>query len=363
MSTVNVLITGGNGFVGSAIVDALQEKHPDWALTVFDVKLPSDEKSKVQYLAGDVTMMADVRRAMQTAKPKIVIHTAGLVPQLESRYDRRIKERVFGVNVEGTRKMLAAANAFGAEAFVWTSSCCCVTDDMRYEYRNIDETYPTSSQSLVYGESKAIAEALVLAASDEKLATCAIRPSVLLGPGDYVLIPSIYACIAKLETPFVIGDGLNMWDVTYVGNVADAHVLAAENLISSKTAAGEAFFVSNNEPIAFRDICLAVWAQFGHYPPFEMRVPAGLAVFTGYVWEWVTWLTGAPLTLSSGSVRDACGIRYINGKKAECILGYTPRVGIEEAIETSCKAYAAKLKGDAIEKTLHANGHAMNGSA
>ena len=140
-----------------------------------------------------------------------------------------------------------------------------------------------------------------------------------------------------METPFVIGDGLNMWDVTYVGNVADAHVLAAENLISSKTAAGEAFFISNNEPIAFRDLCLVIWAQFGHYPPFEMRVPAGLAVVTGHVWEWVAWLTGAPSTLSSGSVRDACGIRYINGKKAECILGYTPRVGIEEAIKTSCK--------------------------
>ena len=168
----------------------------------------------------------------------------------------------------------------------------------------------------------------------------------MLGPGDYVLIPSIHACIAKLETPFVIGDGLNMWDVTYVGNIADAHVLAAENLISSKTAAGEAFFISNNEPIAFRDLCLAVWAQFGHYPPFEMRVPAALAVFSGYVWEWVTWLTGAPLTLSSGSVKDACGIRYINGKKAERILGYTPRVGIEEAITTSCKVSSSTSAQD-----------------
>jgi sterol-4alpha-carboxylate 3-dehydrogenase (decarboxylating) len=83
----------------------------------------------------------------------------------------------------------------------------------------------------------------VLAAKDEKLSTCALRPSVIFGPGDYQLIPSLHTCIAKGETPFVIGSGENLWDVTYVSNIADAHVLAVENLLSEKTAAGEAFFI------------------------------------------------------------------------------------------------------------------------
>ena len=61
---------------------------------------------------------------------------------------------------------------------------------------------------------QAAAEALVLAANDEKFATCALRSSVLVGPGDKQLIPSLHACIAKGETPFVVGDGLNLWDVT-----------------------------------------------------------------------------------------------------------------------------------------------------
>lgn len=128
-----------------------------------------------------------------------------------------------------------------------------------------------------------------------------------------------------------------MWDVTYVTNIADAHVLAAENLLASRTAAGEAFFISNNEPIPFRDFCLAIWAQFGHYPRFQIHIPESLAIFVGSLAEWTTWLMGSLTTLSSGSVMDACWTRYCNGAKARKILGYKPRVGIEEGIRISCE--------------------------
>lgn len=169
------------------------------------------------------------------------------------------------------------------------------------------------------------------------MATCALRPSVLCGPGDNQLVPSIHACIAKRETPFLIGDGCNLWDITHVGNAADAHILAVENLLSSRTAAGEAFFIQNNEPITFRDFCLAIWALFGHIPPFEVHIPESLACLAGMACETVTWLMGTTTILSRGSVRDACAIRYANGSKAERVLGYEARVGIEEAVRLSCE--------------------------
>lgn len=172
------------------------------------------------------------------------------------------------------------------------------------------------------------------------MATCALRPSVLCGPGDYQLVPSIHACIGKGETPYIIGDGNNLWDVTYVTNVADAHVLAAENLVSSKTAAGEAFFIQNNEPITFRDLCLAIWAHFRHIPPFQVHIPTSLAWVAGLVFECFTWVSGAATTLSRGSVKDACSIRYASGEKAKKILGYEARVGIEDAIRLSCEVSA-----------------------
>lgn len=177
---------------------------------------------------------------------------------------------------------------------------------------------------------------MVLAANDEKMSTCALRPSVLFGEGDYQLIPSIHACIGKGEMPYVVGNGENMWDVTYAGNIADAHVLAVENLLSSKTAAGQAIFISNGEPITFRDFCLAVWANFGHYPASTFHIPVWIATFTGFIAEWVTWMTGTSTTLSRGSVLDARATRYCSGVKARKLLCYKPRVGIEEGLRISC---------------------------
>ena len=73
---------------------------------------------------------------------------------LAERYGRKDRDKVFRVNVAGTRNMLVAAKDNGVEAFVWTGSCTAVTDDMKYQYPNVDERWPTSNHSLIYGESK-----------------------------------------------------------------------------------------------------------------------------------------------------------------------------------------------------------------
>lgn len=57
----------------------------------------------------------------------------------------------------------------------------------------------------------------------------------------------------------------------------------------------------------------------------------------GLLAEWKTFLTGTPTTLSRGSVKDACSMRYASGEKARRILGYEARVGIEEGLRVSCQ--------------------------
>ena len=150
-----ILITGGSGFVGSAVIAALREQHPEWRLSVLDLREPIEPQSDVGYWTCDITNDAEVERLIVRIKPTGIVHTAGIVPDLKDRYSRNAREKVFKVNVDGTRNIVTAAQANGVKALVWTGSCTVVTDDLSQQYPNIDESWPTSSHSLIYGESKA----------------------------------------------------------------------------------------------------------------------------------------------------------------------------------------------------------------
>lgn len=159
LASKTVLISGGTGFVGSATVRALAEKHPSCAITVIDRSPPrpqNDLPEKVECMQVEVTNAHEVNKAFQTVKPNVAIHTAGIVPGLADRFGRRLERQVWRTNVEGTRNMLYAAAENGAEAFIYTSTCCVTTDDMRMPYPNINERWPTSPTSLIYGESKVV---------------------------------------------------------------------------------------------------------------------------------------------------------------------------------------------------------------
>ena len=363
MSAPRVLITGGAGFVGLTIVQQLVERHSDWKLIVVDINPLDDEyafKNGIDFVKIDLKDEYQCMQAVRDAQPTLVIHTAGRVPGGLTRYGRRGRDAVWDINVEGTRNMLKASKENGAQAFIYTGSCTSVTDDLDHEYPNFDETVPFPKKLLVYGETKvkdpgigytyrsinyvqAAAEELVIAANSEKMATCSLRPSTICGRNDYQLVPSIQACIEKWETPFVIGNDDNLYDFTFVDNVAHAHVLAAENLLTTKTAAGEAILISNDQPITFRDFMLAIWAQFDHVPPFVVTIPPFLAHFYGAVCEWLAWLRGRKTTLSRGSVKDAMGTRYANLDKARRLLGYAPIVDMWDAVRISCDALKIRM--------------------
>ena len=116
----SVLITGGVGFLGSAILNAIQEQHPEWVATVLDLTSPDVPKPNITYERGDITNPAFVNTIVGSIRPDVIIHSAGLVPELAFRYGREQRDRVFNINVDGTRNILAAAKSSGVKALVWT---------------------------------------------------------------------------------------------------------------------------------------------------------------------------------------------------------------------------------------------------
>ncbi|RMZ73872.1 Sterol-4-alpha-carboxylate 3-dehydrogenase decarboxylating [Pyrenophora seminiperda CCB06] len=350
MSPTRVLVTGGCGFIGTSIVSALLLTKK-YAITAIDINPPSlgstTFTNSVRYVRCDILDPSSLQTVFAAAQPAIVIHTVGAYLLGAMRYSMKGKEAIFKVNVDGTRNVVEASRSCGAKGMVYTSSVTVVLDKLDRDFRNVDEGWPVGEVDTSYGMSKATAETLVLSSSTPTFATCALRPAPTFGPNDTTLIPTIHSCIPAAQTPYLLGPGTNLCDFVYVENVAYAHVLAVSNLLTSQTAAGEAMFITNGEPITMRDLCLSVWKEFDHVPAFTVRVPETVAWCAGYCAEWVDWARGAEGggVLSRGIVGEACRDRYVSIAKATALLGYRPKVDLEQGLRITCQHYKAKLQG------------------
>lgn len=341
---VHIVITGASGFLGSAVVRAIRSKYPTWKITVFDLRPPEPELAlhMDEFLAVDITSPESVSRAFRNiGSIDIVLHAAGIVPARTLRYstDKVQWEKVKAINYGGTKNVVAAMMASSCRRLVYTSSCTVVIDDLEHDYYHVDESVPIGLAKLHYGRSKAMAEQHVMSHSHRSrgLMACALRPCTIIGETDTAVIGLMHDLIAKGETKFIIGDGHNIYDFMYISNAVDAHILAIENLLTTGTAAGEVFFISNQEPLYFWDFLAFVWAQFGHVPGWRIHIPTGVAWFVCLILEWITFLTGSASTLDTGSVQDGMRTQCSNNGKAQKVLGYVPRVSISEGVRRSCE--------------------------
>lgn len=349
----NVLVIGGCGFLGHHIVDLLHSSYQA-SISVLDLRTTRNRRPDadgVQYFDGDVTSIDSILPIFQKTKPDVVIHTAS--PTLAG----GSKEMYRKVNVEGTRTVIEACEKAGVTALVYTSSASVIHDN-HSDLINADERWPVippKLQTEYYSLTKAEAEGLVLAANrPTSFLTTSLRPAGIYGEGDVQILPPILAVYRNGQTGFQLGPNTNLFDFTYVGNVAHAHCLAALALIrtsqlktiptSHERVDGEAFMITNDEPVYFWDFARAVWKAAGSDKGTEhvwvIGYDTGMAL--GAALEWVMWAVGRKSKLTRREVKYSSMTRYYDCSKAKKRLGYRPLVSLQEGITRGVQWFEAE---------------------
>lgn len=320
---IHALVTGGGGFLGRAIIERLIARG-DRVRSIARNRYPELDAMGVETIKGDITDSDLVERACQGIDT--VFHVAAKAGVWGS-YDSYHKP-----NVVGTQITLEASRKAGVRRFVHTSSPSVVFDGRDMEGVSESAPHPSKFRSH-YSATKARAEQLVLAANAPDFKTIALRPHLVWGPRDNHIVPRIVSQ-ARAGRLRIIGDGLNKVDTTYIDNAADAHMAAADALDSNPNAAGRAYFISNGEPIAIREIVNGIVRAAG-LPPIAKHVPRSLAVAIGGAFELVykvLQIRNEP-RLTRFVAEELSSSHWFDISAARQELGYAPKVTIAEGLE------------------------------
>ncbi len=318
---VRAVVTGGGGFLGQRIVELLRGRG-DEVRVLGRGRYPAVDAAGATCIRLDIRDTGAVRAASEGAD--VLFHVAALT----GHWGRR--EAFWSVNVEGTESVLAAARAAGVRALVFTSTPSVVGYARDVENGGPELPYATRHES-PYAESKAAAERLVLAASGADMTTVALRPHLILGPGDYRMIPRVVrrATEGRLR---VLGNGRNRVDLTYVDNAAWAHLDAADALARpGARCVGKAYFISNGEPVLLWEWLNRLLQELG-LPPVTRSLPLGAARVAAGMSEllwWVLRIDGEPpiTRVLAGALARS---HWYDMEPAWRDLGYRVRIPLEE---------------------------------
>jgi len=312
-------VTGGSGFIGGRLIERLTgEGHPVRALARSPEAAETVSALGAEPVRGD---LADRESLVAGARgAELAFHLAAHLGEWGPWEDF---ERG---NVEGTSNALAACAEAGVKRFVHcgTEAALMAGEPLV----RVDETAPLRPDSRApYPATKAKAEQLVRDASREGFETVVLRPRFVWGKGDTTLLPEMVATVESGRFAW-IGGGRNLTAITHVDNVVEGLILAAR-----KGRPGEAYFVTDGEPVVFREFVTDLLRTQDVEPP-SRSLPAWTAAPLARVSE-AAWrllpLKGTPpmTTFRSWLLTQEC---TIDTSKARTELGYEPIVSHEQGL-------------------------------
>ncbi len=315
-----VLVTGGSGFVGAAVLRALASRNLDVrALARSPARLGNLAGADCQLVFGDITDAASMEQAM--AGVRYVFHVAA-----DYRLWARNPSTIFEVNVDGARTVMEAALAAGVERVVHTSSVATLraanTDTIADETCSIDEDEGIGA----YKRSKVAAERLVeTMVAGGGLDVVIVNPSTPIGPGDIRPTPTgrivIEAACGRI--PAFVDTGLNL---VHVDDVAQGHILALE-----RGRAGERYILGGQDA-TLRELLGVIAELTGRRPP-TVSLPRAPLYPLAWGAEALARLTGKEPFLTRDALAMAAHHMFFSSAKAHQDLGYVARPFREALID------------------------------
>ncbi len=314
-----VFVTGGSGFVGRNLVRGLLSA----GYGVRGLARSADTAEALQALGAQAVRghVLD-REALVTGMAGCwgLIHAAADTNHAEATAEQ---ERT---NIEGTRSVFQAARAAGVVRGVQVS-----TESVLADGRPIvgaDESWPIPTRHAGgYARTKALAEQVALAESQGGLTVCAIRPRFVWGRDDTSALPEIIRAVEDGRLKW-IDSGRYLTSTAHVANVVQGALDALE-----RGAAGQAYFITDGEPLPFREFLSALLSTQGVTPPAAdiPRWVVRLAITAG---GWLHALSGGRVKppMSWQEYATVAHEVTVRDDRARAELGYRPAVTVDEGL-------------------------------
>jgi nucleoside-diphosphate-sugar epimerase len=322
---MNILVTGGGGFLGQALCRGLVAR--GHRVTSFNRgHYPALDAMGVRQIAGDLADREAVMAAFAGGF-EAVFHNAAKAGTWGS-YDSYHQ-----ANVVGTQNVIDACRSHGIGRLVYTSTPSVTHRATHPVEGGTADTVPYGEDfQAPYATTKTIAEKAVLAANDADLATVALRPRLIWGPGDNQILPRLVQR-ARAGRLRIVGSGDNRVDTTYIDNAAQAHFDAFDHLAPGAACAGKAYFISNGEPWPMRELLNALLRAAGA-PEVQKHLPFRAAYAIGVACE-ALWtllpLKGEP-PMTRFLAEQLSTTHWYSMAPATRDFGYVPKVAMEEGM-------------------------------
>lgn len=310
MDFENATVTGATGHLGNVLVRELVRR----GKRVRALVLPDDDARSlaglpVEIVRGDVTLPASLPPAFRGAE--VVFHLAGVV-SISSLDD----ERVWAVNAEGTRNVVAACRAAGARRLVHTGSVHALVEPGPGAVLDESAGFDPSRAAGAYGRSKAEGALAVADAARSDLDAVLVLPVAVVGPFDFRLsaMGELVALFAQGRLPAIVDGGYDFVDVR---DVALGQLLACE-----RGRRGESYLLTGGH-LRIRELVRILAAASGRRPP-RVAIPLPVAAALARLAPAFERLTGKRALLTPYSVHTLSMPFRIAGGKAREELGFEP---------------------------------------